>query len=135
MSGSFAQVRRAGFDIGLSAGKLTKAMADVLLRLPPEAAPSKELVVQRLGLLGQMSTSRDINADWNSAKRQVVRERPERFCLDGKVLRRTTTMEDRPREKLSAAGHRKLRTLAAKEGMTPDELLGRLISSWRHAKA
>ena len=81
-----------------------------------------------------MSKSRDINAAWNSAKRQVVRERPERFCLDGKVLRWTTTMEDRPREKLSAASHRKLTTLAAKEGLTPDELLGRLISSWRNAK-
>lgn len=66
-------------------------MFDVLLRLPAEAASSKELVVQHLGLLGQMSKSRDISAAWNSAKRQVVRERPERFCLDGKVLRRTTS--------------------------------------------
>jgi hypothetical protein len=44
-------------------------------------------------------------------------------------------MEHRPREKLSAAGHRRLTALATKEGMTPDELLGRLISSWRSAKA
>lgn len=35
----FAQVRRAGFDIGLSTGKLTKAMGEVLLQLPPEATP------------------------------------------------------------------------------------------------
>ena len=131
----FAEVRRAGFDIGLSTGKLTKAMVEVLLQLPPDAAPSKELVVQHLGLLGQMSKTRDINAAWNSAKRQVVREHPDRFCLDGKVLRPASAMEDRPREKLSVAGHRKLSTLAAKEGMTPDELLGRLISSWRSSKA
>ncbi len=62
MSGYFAQVRRAGFDIGLSAGKLTKAMVEVLLQLPPEAPPSKDVVVQYLGLLGQMSKTRDINA-------------------------------------------------------------------------
>jgi hypothetical protein len=135
MSGYFAQIRRAGFDIGLSTGKLTKAMVNVLLQLPPEAAPSKELVVQHLGLLGQMSKGRDLNAAWNSAKRQVVREYPERFCLDGKVLRRTTTMTHRSREKLSAAGHRRLSALAAKEGMTPDELLGHLISSWRRSQA
>jgi hypothetical protein len=134
MRGYFAQVRRAGFDIGLSTGKLAKAMVDVLLQLPPEAAPSKEFVVQHLGLLGQMSKTRDVNAAWNSAKRQVVREHPNRFCLDGKVLRPASAMEDRPREKLSAAGHRKLATLAAKEGMSPDELLGRLISSWRRAE-
>ena len=134
MRGYFAQVRRAGFGIGLSTRKLTKAMVDVLLQLPPEAAPSKELVVQHLGLLGQMSKSRDINAAWNSAKRQVVRKHPERFCLDGKLLCPASAIEDQPREKLSAAGHRKLTTLAVKEGLTPDELLGRLISSWRHSK-
>jgi len=130
----FAQVRRAGFDIGLSAGKLAKAMVEVLLRLPLEATASKEVVVRHLGLLGQMSKTRDINAAWNSAKRQVVREHPDRFCLDGRVLRWVSAIEDRPRERLSTAGHRKLATLAAKEGMTPDELLGRLISSWRNEK-
>lgn len=134
MRGYFAQVRRAGFDIGVSAGKLTKAIVEVLSQLPPEATPSKEAVVQRLGLLGQMSKTRDINAAWNSAKRQVVREHPGRFCLDGNVLHWASAREDRPREKLSTAGHRKLAALAVKEGVTPDELLGRLISSWRGAK-
>jgi len=127
----FAEVRRAGFDIGLSTGKLAKAMVEVLLQLPPEATPSKEVVVQHLGLLGQMSKTRNINAAWNSAKRQVVREHPDRFYLDGKVLRRASPTEDRPREKLSTAGHRRLAILAAKERMTPDELLGHLIAAWR----
>jgi len=135
MRGYFAQVRRAGFDIGLSTGRLSKAIFDVLLQLPPAVAPSKEIVVQHLGLLGQMSKTRDINAAWNSAKRQVVREHAERFYLDGKVLRRSSAMADRPRaEKLSAAGHRKLAALATKEGTTPDELLGRLIATRRAAK-
>jgi len=134
MKGYFAQVRRAGFDLGLSAGKLTKAMVEVLSQLPPGVTPSKEVVVQHLGMLGQMSKTRDVNAAWNSAKRQVVREHPGRFCLDGKVLRSASAMKDRPQEKLSTVGHRKLAALAAKEGMTPEELLGRLISSWRCAK-
>ena len=30
---------------------------------------------------------------------------------------------------------KRLTTLAAKEGLAPDELLGRLISCWRHSKA
>ena len=46
MRGYFAQVRRAGFDIGLSAGKLTKAMVEVLSQLPPAATPSKDVVVR-----------------------------------------------------------------------------------------
>jgi hypothetical protein len=134
MRGFFGQVRRAGFEIGISTGKLTEAIVDVLLHMPPEVAPSKEVVVRHLGLLGQMSKTRDINAAWNAAKRQVVREYPDRFCLDGKALRRASAMPDRPREKLSTAGHRRLAALAAKEGTTPDELLGRLISCWRRAR-
>jgi len=134
MNDLFKQARRAGFDIGLSTGKLTKAMVEILMQLPPEAAPSKEVVVQYLGIMGQMSKTRDVNAAWNNAKRQVARDHPDRFCLDGKVLRRAEDMKERPREKLSAAGQRKLANLAAKEGMTPDELLSRLISSWRKTK-
>jgi hypothetical protein len=134
MRGFFSQARRGGFDLGLSTGKLTRAMVEVLLQLPPGAAPSKDVVVRHLGLLGQMSKTRDINTAWNTAKRQVAREHPDRFCLDGKVLRWASDKEGRTREKLSAAGHRKLAKLAATEGTTPDELLGRLISSWRREK-
>ena len=96
--------------------------------------PSKEVVLHHLGVLGQMSKTRDSHAAWNSANRQIVRHHADRFCLDGKVLRLVAAIEDRPREKLSAGGHRKLANLAAKKGMTPDQLLSRLISSWRRAQ-
>jgi hypothetical protein len=76
-----------------------------------------------------MFKSRDISTAWNSAKRQVGRAHPDRFWLDGMVLRPASAKEDRPRENLSAAGHRKLATLATKEGMTPgavyDYVIGR----------
>jgi hypothetical protein len=134
MRGYFAQIRRSGFDIGVSPGKLTKAMVEVLSQLRTEATLSKEDVVQHLGLLGQMSKTRAVNAAWNSAKRQVVREQPDRFCLDGQVLRWARDAEERLREKLSTTGHRKLAALAAREGITPDELLNRLISAWRNAR-
>ncbi len=130
----FAEMRRAGFDAGISAAKLARAMVEVLLQLPPDAPPSKDVVVQHLGLFGQMSKTRDINTAWNGAKRQVARERPDRFCLDGKVLRWASDVEQCPQEKLSSAGHRKLVALAAKEGMTPDELLNRLISARRNTQ-
>ena len=96
MNGYFAQVRRAGFDIGLSAGKLTTAIVEVLLQLPAGAPPSKDVVVQHLGLLGQMSKTRDINTAWNRAKREIAREHPERFGLDGRILRRTSGWRTAP---------------------------------------
>jgi hypothetical protein len=52
MRGLFAEARRAGFDLGISTGKLTMAVVDVLLQLPPGATPSKEVVVRHLGILG-----------------------------------------------------------------------------------
>lgn len=131
MRGMFAGMRRAGFDTGVSLNKLTGAMVEALLQLTPGIPPTKEVVVQCLGLLGQMSKTRDINAAWNNAKRQVAREHGDRFRLDGKVLRWTSEGDDRPREKLSTAGNRKLATLAAKEKLTPDQLLDELISAWR----
>ena len=135
MRGFFAQIRRSGFDLDISTGKLTMAMLEVLLQLPPEVAPSKEVVVQRLGMFGQMAKTRDIQAAWNSVKRLVIRDHGDKFYLDGKVLRRSSAMQVRPRmERLSAAGHRRLAALAAKEGTTPDEILGRLIAAWRTAK-
>ena len=134
MKGYFAEMRRAGFDIGISSGKLAKVIVEVLTQLPPEVTPLREVVVQHLGVLGHMSKSHDSRAAWNSAKRQMVRDHPDSFCLDGKVLRLVAAIEDRPREKLSAGGHRKLANLAARKGMTPHELLSRLTSSWRRAQ-
>jgi len=46
MKGLFGQDHRARFDIGWSPAKLTNAMVEVLLQLPPGAALSKEVVVQ-----------------------------------------------------------------------------------------
>jgi hypothetical protein len=129
-----AQMRRAGFDIGLSVRKLVDAMVQILTQLPPEAPPTKEVVVRQLGPLGAMSKTRDINAAWNSAKRQILRKCPDKFALDGKVLRWASDMQDHPCEKLSTAGHSKLAMLAAKEGITPDQLLSRLVASWRKSK-
>jgi hypothetical protein len=39
MRGYFAQVRRAGFDIGISAGKLTRAMVPKQFRLIRRSSP------------------------------------------------------------------------------------------------
>jgi hypothetical protein len=107
MRGYFAQVRRAGFDIGVSAGKLTKAMVEVLSQLPSEATPSKDVVVPHLGLLGQMSRTRDVNAAWNAAKRQIVRERPDsvstaRSCAGLRTWRNGPERSSRPRVSASS---------------------------------
>lgn len=133
MRSLFGQASRSRFvdGLGLSVARLTRAMIEALSTMPVDATPSKEVVMLHLGVLGQLSKSRDINAAWTAAKRSVAKEYPARFCLDGKVLRSTSTTKDRPVEKLSVAAHRRLAALAAKEVMTPDELVDRMIAAWR----
>ncbi len=93
MKGIFAEMRRGGFfDIGLSVPKLAKAMVEVLSALPSKSPPSKEFVVRCLGVLGHASSTRDLNAAWALAKRQILGECPGKYCLDGKVLRHESAM-------------------------------------------
>ncbi len=105
----FAQVRRAGFGIGVSAGQLTKAMVEVLSQLPPEVTPSKEVVVRHLGLLGQMSKTRP-------KRRLERRQAPSRARPPRQVL---------PRRQGPALG-------ISDEGTAPREALDRRPSQACH---
>ncbi len=78
---------QSGFKIGISTNKRSKMMVDVLLQLPQGATNLKQTVVARMGLIGQVSTTRDLTAAWDKAKRQVSQEYPEKFILEGKTLR------------------------------------------------
>ena len=82
----FGEMRRAGMSVGLSKGKLSKAMLEILVQLPTGTAHLKETVVANLGILGQMSATRDINAAWNETKRKAAKEYPEKFILDGRKV-------------------------------------------------
>ena len=52
----------------LSKGKLSKMMLNVLLELSFGTKDLKGNVTLRLGIVGQLSTARDINAAWNETK-------------------------------------------------------------------
>jgi hypothetical protein len=130
----FGGMKRSGFNIGLSTNRLSKMMVDVLLQLPNGATNLKERVITGMGLIGQMSRTRDLNAAWDKAKRQVAREYPEKFILEGKTLRWNTGEERTEKQVLSTAGQRKLSALANKEGLTADELLTQLIAAYKASK-
>ncbi len=68
----------------LSKGKITKMMLERLLELPDGAKQLKENVTFRLGLVGQLSSTRDINAAWNETKKKAAKLYPDRFILDGR---------------------------------------------------
>ena len=83
---AFGEMMRAGMSIGLSKGKLSKAMLGILVQLPIGTKKLKEIVIANLGMLGQMSATRDINSAWNEAKRKAAKQYPEKFILDGRKV-------------------------------------------------
>ena len=133
---TFSEMRRAGMGVGVSKTKLARAMLEILIQLPEGATNLKETIVAQLGLLGQMSSTRDINAAWNDAKKRAAKEYPEKFMLDGrKVLHWNDGSVKIIDKKISAANFKKLNELAERENCTVNQILSKLIKYYQKGQA
>lgn len=133
---TFSEMRRAGMGVGVSKTKLARAMLEILIQLPEGATNLKETIVAHLGLLGQMSSTRDINAAWNDAKKRAAREYPEKFILDGrKVLHWSDGSVKIIDKEISAANFKKLNELAERESCTVNQILSKLIKYYQKGQA
>jgi len=133
---TFSEMRRAGMGVGVSKTKLARAMLEILIQLPEGATNLKETIVAHLGLLGQMSATRDINSAWNDAKKRAAREYPEKFMLDGrKVLHWNDGSVKIIDKKISAANFKKLNELAERENCTVNQILSKLIKYYQKGQA
>ena len=131
----FGDMRRAGMSVGLSKGKLAKAMLEILVQLPTGTTQLKETVVANLGMLGQMSATRDITAAWNDAKKKAAKEYPEKFLLDGrKVLHWNDGSVNVLDKKISSVTFRKLNELAEIENCTVNQLISVLLKNYKKGK-
>ncbi|MFO7601149.1 MAG: hypothetical protein R6X27_15285 [Candidatus Desulfacyla sp.] len=125
-------MRRSGFGVGVSKSKMTKAMVEILSQLPNGTTNLKDVVVAHLGLLGQMSPSRDINAAWNEAKKKVANQFPEKFVLGARgVLQWNDDSVKILDKKISSANFHKLNEIAEAENCTVDKLVSKLILKYR----
>jgi hypothetical protein len=132
----FADMRRAGMGLGLSKAKLSRAMLEILVQLPAGTQNLKERVLAHLGLIGQMSPARDINAAWNEAKKQAAREFPDKFVLDDrKGLHWNDGSVKVLDKRISAANLRKLNKLAEGEACSVDQLVSTLIRQYKKGRA
>ena len=130
--GLFADMRRAGFGIGVSKTKLVNAMLEILPRLPDGTSRLKDTVVAHLGTLGQMAPTRDLNAAWNEAKKKAAKQYPDKFVLDGRnVLHWNDGSVAVLDKNVSAANFKKLNELAKLEGSTVNQLLSKMIKLYR----
>lgn len=132
----FGDMRRAGMTVGLSKGKISKAMLEILVQLPTGTTHLKETVVANLGLLGQMSATRDINAAWNEAKKKAAKEYPEKFILDGrKILHWNDGSVKILDKKISSVNFKKLNDLAEIENCSVNQLVSKLLKNYQKGKA
>ena len=133
---TFSEMRRAGMGVGISKTKLAQAMLEILLQLPKGATNLKETIVANLGLFGQMSPTRDINAAWNDAKKRAAREYPEKFMLDGrKILHWNNGSMKIIDKKISAANFKKLNELAERENCAVNQIVSKFIRYYQKGQA
>ena len=131
----FGDMRRSGMSVGLSKGKLAKAMLEILVQLPTGTTQLKETVMANLGMLGHMSATRDINAAWNEAKRKAAKEYSGKFILDGrKVLHWNDVSVKILDRKISSVNFKKLNELAEIDNCSVNQLISKLLKNYQKGK-
>ena len=119
----------------LSKNRIIKMMLERLLELPDGAKNLKENVTLRLGMVGQLSSSREINAAWNETKKKAAKLHPDKFILDGRgVLHWDDGSVKILDKKVSTANFLKLNELAETESCNVNSMVSRLISSYKKNK-
>ena len=119
----------------LSKGRLSKMMLDVILELPFGAKNLKVNVTLRLGFIGQMSTSRDINAAWNETRKKAAKLYPSKFILDGRnVLHWNDGSVIVLDKAISSSNYKKLNELADIENCNVNAMVSTLISYYKKHK-
>ena len=131
----FGQMRRAGMGVGISKAKLSQAMLEILVQLPEGTTNLKETIVANMGLLGQMSATRDINEAWNQAKKKAAREYPDKFILDDRKILHWNDGSVRVLDKkITTANFKKLNDLANAENCSVSQIISKLIKNYEKAK-
>jgi hypothetical protein len=119
----------------LSKDRLSKMMLERLLELPNGAKHLKENVTLRLGLVGQLSSTRDIGAAWNEAKKKAAKLHPDRFILDGRgVLHWNDGSAKILDKKISNPNFKNLNALAETENCNVNSIVSKLILSYKKSK-
>jgi hypothetical protein len=119
----------------LSKSRVSKMMLDILLEFPSGAKNLKENVTLRLGMVGKMSSSRDINAAWNETKKKAEKLYPDKFILDGRnVLHWNDGSLKVLDKKISSTNYKKLNELADSENCNVNTIVSKLISYYKKHK-
>ena len=116
----------------LSKGRLVKMMLENLLDLSEGATHLKENVTLRLGMIGRLSTTREINAAWSDTKKKAAKLYPDKFILDGRgVLHWNDGSVKVLDKKISSANYKKLNELADAKNCSVNSTVSKLITFYK----
>lgn len=116
----------------LSKAKITNMMLERLLELPAGAKNLKVNVTLRLGMVGQLSTSREINAAWNETKKKAAKLHPEKFFLDQRgALKWNDGSVKILDKKISSSNFKKLNEIADSQGCSVDSIVTKLVTLYK----
>lgn len=103
-------------------------MLERLLDLPEGAKNLKDNVAIRLGMIGQFSTSREINAAWNETKKKAAKLHPDKFILDDRGVLHWNNESVKMLDKaISSANFKRLNELADIEKCSVNSMISKLI--------
>ncbi len=116
----------------LSKGRLSKMMLEILSEFPSGTKNLQKNITLRLGMIGHMSTTRELDAAWNETKKKAANLYPEKFILDGRgVLHWNDGNVKILDKKISSINYKKLNELAEQENCSVDAMVSRLISYYK----
>ncbi|MDJ0594949.1 MAG: hypothetical protein QNJ72_34060 [Pleurocapsa sp. MO_226.B13] len=116
----------------LSKGRLSKMMLEILSEFPSGTKNLQKNITLRLGMIGHMSTTRELDAAWNETKKKAANLYPEKFILDGRgVLHWNDGNVKILDKKISSINYKKLNELAEQENCSVDVMVSRLISYYK----
>ncbi len=133
---TLGDMRRSGMNIGLSKAKLSQAMLEILIQLPAGTTNLKQTIINNMGLMGQISATRDINEAWNKTKKKAAKEYPDKFLLDGRGLLQWNDCSVKLLDKkISAVNYKKLNEMADVENYSVNQMVSKLIKSYGNKNA
>jgi predicted DNA-binding ribbon-helix-helix protein len=115
----------------LSQNRLVEAMLSILLKLPMGLTNLKETIVRNLGIVGSMTSTREIDQAWTQVKKKAAKLHPEKFILDNRNNLSWNDGAVKVSDKnISSPNFKKLNELAAQENCTVNALVSRLIKAY-----
>src|SRR3990167_8857269 len=119
---------------GVPKGKLVTAMLEILVQLPVGTADLKNVILQHLGFMASMASSRDISAAWNDTKKKAAKEYPDKFILNERgILHWNDGSEKVLDKKISATNFNKLNMLAESEHCSTNDMITKLIKNYKQS--